>query len=106
WYSASKFAVEALSDALRFEVRGFGVDVVLIEPGAIASEFTSAGNASLSHASSPVYAAYHEAVAKADAETDESFLAGKPEDVARAVERALTARRPRTRYPVKPVARL
>ena len=39
FYHATKYAVEALSDALRFEVRGFGVDVVIIEPGAIKTEF-------------------------------------------------------------------
>jgi len=38
-YHATKYAVEALSDALRFEVRGFGVDVIVIEPGAIKTEF-------------------------------------------------------------------
>ena len=38
-YHATKYAVEALSDALRFEVRGFGVDVILIEPGLIRTRF-------------------------------------------------------------------
>ena len=44
-YHATKYAVEALSDALRFEVRGFGVDVILIEPGLIITNFgdTSVG---------------------------------------------------------------
>jgi NAD(P)-dependent dehydrogenase (short-subunit alcohol dehydrogenase family) len=109
WYSASKFAVEALTDALRFEVAGFGVQAVLVEPGPIASGFTGTANEAMASAdSSPdgVYAGYHEAIAKADAETDSSFLAGKPEQVARAIERALTARRPRPRYRVTPVARI
>ena len=45
-YHATKYAVEALSDAMRFEVKGFGVDVVLIEPGLITTEFgdTAAGS--------------------------------------------------------------
>src|SRR4051794_40883947 len=47
YYHATKFAVEALSDALRFEVKGFGVDVVLIEPGLIKTEFGTAAVGSL-----------------------------------------------------------
>src|SRR3954452_17606510 len=42
YYHATKYAVEALSDALRFEVKGFGIDVVLIEPGLIRTEFGTA----------------------------------------------------------------
>src|SRR5262249_32773801 len=42
FYHASKFALEALSDALRFEVRGFGIDVVVVEPGFIKSSFGEA----------------------------------------------------------------
>jgi NAD(P)-dependent dehydrogenase (short-subunit alcohol dehydrogenase family) len=109
-YAASKYAIEAVSDALRFEVRGFGVKVILIEPGPIRTAFTDTANAALDSSGtddgeSP-YAAYHAAVAKADAETDESFLAGKPEQVARVIERAITSARPRARYRVTPVARL
>jgi NAD(P)-dependent dehydrogenase (short-subunit alcohol dehydrogenase family) len=105
-YAASKYAIEAISDALRFEVRGFGVEVIVIEPGPIRTEFTSSANAALAQAEPGPYADYHGAVAKADAETDESFIAGKPEHVARSIERALTARRPRPRYRVTPIARV
>ena len=105
-YSATKFAIEAMSDALRFEVRGFGIDVVIVEPGPIRTRFTATANAGLPDVDG-AYGAYHEAVAKADAEADQSkLLAGDPEDVARAVERAITARRPRTRYRVTVPARL
>ncbi len=52
WYHATKYALEALSDALRFEVRGFGVDVILVEPGLITTEFASAANAALADAAS------------------------------------------------------
>jgi NAD(P)-dependent dehydrogenase (short-subunit alcohol dehydrogenase family) len=106
YYSATKFAIEAMSDALRFEVRGFGVQVVIVEPGPIRTRFTETANASLPDAGG-AYADYHAAVAKADAEADQSkLLAGDPEDVARAVERAITARRPRTRYRVTVPSRL
>ena len=103
-YAASKYAIEAISDALRFEVRGFGVDVIVIEPGPIRTEFTASANTALEQVDAGPYAAYHAAVAKADGETDESFIAGKPEHVARAIERALDAGRPRPRYRVTPVA--
>jgi NAD(P)-dependent dehydrogenase (short-subunit alcohol dehydrogenase family) len=105
-YSATKFAIEAMSDALRFEVRGFGVQVVIVEPGPIRTEFTATANSGLPDGDG-VYADYHAAVAKADAEADQSkLLAGDPEDVARVVERAIGARRPRTRYRVTVPARL
>ena len=103
-YAASKYAIEAISDALRFEVRGFGVDVIVIEPGPIRTEFTASANTALEQTDAGPYAAYHAAVAKADADTDESFIAGRPEHVARAIERALDAGRPRPRYRVTPVA--
>ncbi len=103
-YAASKYAIEAISDALRFEVRGFGVDVIVIEPGPIRTEFTASANTALEQTDGGPYADYHAAVAKADAETDESFLAGKPEQVARAIGHALTTGRPRPRYRVTPIA--
>ena len=108
-YAASKYAIEAISDALRFELRGFGIQVVIVEPGPIKSAFTETANAALSHAigdGGGPYTAYHKAVARADAETDDSFIAGKPEHVAKAIERALTAERPHTRYKVTPIARV
>jgi NAD(P)-dependent dehydrogenase (short-subunit alcohol dehydrogenase family) len=105
-YAASKYAVEAISDALRFEVRGFGVRVIVIEPGPIRTEFTGTANQALADGDGGPYAEYHAAVAKGDAETDESFIAGKPEHVASAIERALTAPRPKARYRVTPIARV
>jgi len=78
--------------------------VIVIEPGPIRTEFTASANTALERTDAGPYAAYHAAIAKADAETDESFIAGKPEHVARAIERALDAGRPRPRYRVTPVA--
>jgi NAD(P)-dependent dehydrogenase (short-subunit alcohol dehydrogenase family) len=111
-YHGTKHAVEALSDALRFEVRGFGVDVVVIEPGLIKTRFgeTAAGSidAPVAEADDP-YAEFNAAVGTATAEVYEGPLArlgGGPETVARAIERAISARRPKTRYKVTPSARL
>jgi short-subunit dehydrogenase len=107
-YSSTKYAVEALSDALRFEVKGFGVDVVIVEPGPIRTAFTETANASYPEAGGAdgAYDSFHEAVAKDDAETDESFIAGDPEDVAKTIARAISARRPKPRYKVTAVARV
>jgi NAD(P)-dependent dehydrogenase (short-subunit alcohol dehydrogenase family) len=111
-YHGTKHAVEALSDALRFEVRGFGVDVVLIEPGLIKTRFgeTAAGSidAAVADGDDP-YSDFNAAVGAATAEVYEGPLArlgGGPETVARAIERAISARRPKTRYKVTPSARL
>jgi len=111
-YHGTKHAVEALSDALRFEVRGFGVDVVLIEPGLIKTRFgeTAAGSidAAMADGDDP-YSDFNAAVGAATAEVYEGPLArlgGGPETVARAIERAISARRPKTRYKVTPSAHL
>ena len=74
-YSATKFAIEALSDALRFEVKGFGVRVSIVEPGPIRTRFTETANAGLPDAEG-AYADYHAVVARADAEADQSKLRG------------------------------
>src|SRR5437868_13167103 len=55
FYHGTKYAVEAISDALRFEVRGFGVDVILIEPGLIVTNFAEAASASLAPAEEGPY---------------------------------------------------
>jgi NAD(P)-dependent dehydrogenase (short-subunit alcohol dehydrogenase family) len=110
-YHGTKHAVEALSDALRFEVRGFGVDVVVIEPGLITTRFgeTAAGSIDAPAAADDPYAEFNAAVGTATAEVYQGPLArlgGGPETVARAIERAISSRRPKTRYKVTPSARL
>ena len=107
-YHATKHAVEALSDAMRFELRGFGVDVVVIEPGLIKTSFGDAAVASVPADDGP-YAEFNKAVAAATAGAYEgplSRLGGGPEDVAKVIEKALTAGRPRTRYKVTASARM
>ncbi len=110
-YHATKYSVEALSDALRFEVKGFGVDVVLIEPGLIVSDFASAATASIDAgtAGDGPYADFNRAVGKATADAYEgptAKLGGPPEAVAKVIDKALTTRRPRPRYTVTPSARI
>ena len=109
-YHATKHAVEALSDALRFEVRGFGVDVVVIEPGLIKTGFADAAVGSMAEMEEDgPYAEFNNAVSQATAGVYEGGLArlgGGPDTVARKIERAITARRPKTRYTVTPSAKL
>ena len=81
-YHGTKYAVEAISDALRFEVRDFGVDVILIEPGLIKSEFGE--TAAKGTGDGGDYAAFNDAVAKATAGAYEGptmKLGGGPDDV-------------------------
>jgi len=97
-YNSTKYAVESLSDALRVEVGAFGIDVALIEPGPIKTEFAERSLnevSSLAREGSPWASVY----ARADALAAESDrMAGRPEDVVRAIRHAATARRPRVRY--------
>jgi short-subunit dehydrogenase len=105
-YHAAKHAVESLSDALRFEVRGFGVDVVILQPGLIRSGFSETAVTQISAHDdvSQVYAAFHEAVGKATKETYEkgltALLAGESLDVAKTIEKAIRASKPKIRYTV------
>jgi NAD(P)-dependent dehydrogenase (short-subunit alcohol dehydrogenase family) len=106
-YHATKHAVEAFSDALRFEVKGFGVDVAIIEPGLIKTNFAETAVRSVTREDGP-YAEFNRAVTASTAGVYDSALGklgGGPETVAKAIEKALTARRPRTRYPVTLSAR-
>jgi NAD(P)-dependent dehydrogenase (short-subunit alcohol dehydrogenase family) len=108
-YHATKHAVEALSDVLRFEVAAFGIDVVIIEPGLIITEFgeTAAGSVAEVREHGP-YAKFNTDVARVTANAYSGpmrrFAAG-PESVAGKIAKALTARRPATRYPVAASAR-
>src|SRR5215210_6437315 len=103
-YHATKHAVEALSDALRFEVEGFGVKVSVIEPGLVRTGFADAAIGSMDGSEAGPYAGFDEAVAKATTENYErgpiSRLSGGPEAVAEAIERAVSAQNPKSRYVV------
>jgi len=108
-YHATKFAVEALSDALRFEVKGFGVDVIVIEPGLIVTSFGDVAAGSVQRTADGPYAEFNRHVAKATAEAYHGplvKLGGGPEKVAEAVAGALSAVRPKARYKVTPSAHL
>ena len=101
FYHATKYAVEAISDALRFEVRGFGVGVAIIEPGLITTDFGNIASASVAEATDHAgpYAEFNATVASTTKEIYEEGpmrrLGGGPDAVAKVIEKAITARRPR-----------
>ncbi len=108
-YHATKYAVEALSDALRFEVSGFGVEVVLVQPGLIRTEFAATAASEVRSGDGP-YAAFNAGVVTATKEVYEkgplAKLGGGPDAVAKVIETALTTKKPKIRYRVTPSAHL
>jgi short-subunit dehydrogenase len=107
-YHATKYAVEALSDALRMEVRGFGIDVVCVEPGLIRTEFGETAAGGVGDHTGP-YAEFNRSVAKQTRDVYEgplSRLGAGPDAVAEAIAKVLAADRPPTRVPVTASARI
>lgn len=97
WYHASKFALEGLSDALRNEVQAFGIDVIVIEPGAIQSEWGSIAFDSLVKVSG--HTAYKDLTAKThQAFTKSSEKLPGPVTIAELIKTAIQAKHPKTRY--------
>ncbi len=95
-YNSTKYAVESLSDALRYELRPFGIDVVLIEPGVIRTSFEATAVVGLDGFAATPYGralAHYEQMSKAA-----DRLAANPIVVARAIARAALTRRPAARY--------
>jgi short-subunit dehydrogenase len=110
-YSASKFAMEALSDAMRVELRGTGVEVVLIEPGPIESRFrqtaTSLAETKLDVDRSRFKTVYTEELfRRGEKKNSEDRFTLPPEAVAGILLLAVRARKPRPRYPVTVPAKL
>jgi len=99
WYHATKFAVEGLSDCLRMEVAPFGIDVIVIEPGAIRTEWGGIASDSLLRMSgATAYGPAARQLAKLHASANASRLSSPPEVVARTIAQSVRAARPRTRY--------
>src|SRR5207302_8728791 len=101
WYHATKFALEAISDCLRMEVKPFGIDVVVIEPGGIKTEWSAiaADNVRAVSSSGP-YAPQGNAVAQSLTSELAARRSSRPELIAKTITRAVTSRRPKTRYAV------
>ncbi len=109
-YVASKFALEGLSDTLRLELHGTGIEVSLIEPGPILSRFRANAQQAflrwIAHEQSVHAAAYRKQIERMNKEGPAQPFTLPPEAVARQVAHALEARRPKARYPVTVPTRL
>ncbi|WP_439657761.1 SDR family oxidoreductase [Lentzea sp. HUAS TT2] len=108
-YAAAKFAMEAVSDALRREVAEFGVEVVVITPGAVRTNMTESGIATatrLSEGMTPEQHGRYDKLMAAFLRQVEAFARDgvEPERAAAVISRAIAARKPRTRYTVGPDA--
>jgi NAD(P)-dependent dehydrogenase (short-subunit alcohol dehydrogenase family) len=102
-YAASKFAIEAIADALRMELRPWQIAVSLVEPGQIDTDIWRDAPETLDQTVAAMNGEHRELYARHIAGTKKAIprfqkLASPAEDVAKAVERALTARRPKARY--------
>jgi NAD(P)-dependent dehydrogenase (short-subunit alcohol dehydrogenase family) len=121
FYHATKHALEAISDALRFEVRGFGIDVILLEPGLITTEFGEAAAASMAEVDAAgsaavvagggydPYARFNAtvgAVTKGAYDGPLRIFGAGPERVAKVIEKAIGRRRAPTRVTITPSAKL
>lgn len=95
-YNSTKYAVESLSDALRYELRAFGIDVAMIEPGVIRTNFEATAATNLQQLTGSPYAA---ALARYDQMSKSADrFASEPIVIAKAIARAVSARRPAARY--------
>lgn len=94
-YSASKFAIEGYCEALRLEVRGFGIDVVLIEPGDFATSFTAKRNSVADAEAFEVYKTYRTSLASIENDEQGGL---KPEYLADKVARIIKKKRPAYSY--------
>ena len=106
-YHGTKHAVEAISDAMRFEVRPFGVKVILVEPGTVLTPFGDTATSSIS--TGGPYAAFKEGLAdtvKGAYEGTMAKMAISPDKVAKVIEKAIASSRPKARYAVGAPARM
>jgi NAD(P)-dependent dehydrogenase (short-subunit alcohol dehydrogenase family) len=99
-YNASKFALEAMSDALRIELAPWGIRVILVEPGSVRTPFYARISRYMARTLENPESLYRDRVERAHRLTGgQGIFAGSlPETVATVIHKALTARRPRARY--------
>ncbi|MET0243639.1 MAG: oxidoreductase [Flavitalea sp.] len=97
WYHASKFAIEGLSDSLRNEVKQFGIDVVVVEPGGTKTEMMEIGGADLERVSGKTgYSKLAKALIKSYSNMEKN--SSEPIVIAKVIKKAIEASNPRTRY--------
>lgn len=99
WYHASKYALEGFSDCLRMEVAAFGIDVVLIEPGGVKTDWGMIAAAHLAESSKG--GAYEKQATKTSASMKRQYqsnMLSNPNVIAKTIAKAIKSRRPKTRY--------
>ncbi|WP_175279735.1 oxidoreductase, partial [Secundilactobacillus collinoides] len=97
WYYASKHALEALSDTLRMEVKRFGIDVIIVEPSGTKTEWGGIATQKLLD-QTPTDSAYRDIVDRYVKNSGFSNFSTTPDTIADLILKAITARKPRTRY--------
>jgi len=109
-YHATKYSLEAISDAMRWELAGFGVKVILLEPGLIVTSFGDTAHGSVDETEAGPYSEFNRSVAETTADAYKggpmTKLGGGPDAVAKKIEKALAAPNPKPRYTVTPSAKL
>ena len=106
WYHATKFAVEGLSDSLRMELHPFGIDVVVIQPGATHSEWAKIAHDSLiKYSGDGPYGKAASAHAKMMEAGHQGSIPAPPSAVAKSIVQAVQSRNPKTRYATGGLAR-
>lgn len=101
WYHGTKFALEAISDCLRMEVEPFGIDVVVIEPGGIKTEWAGIAAQNLQKVSGKgSYAPQANAMANLMVNEASGNRQSPPQLIAETIAKAVNATRPKTRYAV------
>ncbi len=106
WYHATKHALEGWSDCLRLELAPFGIDVIIIEPGAIQTEFGDVMvGPLLERSGSSAYSDLAQRVANATRNSYEDGKASPPSLIAGVISKSLRTERPRIRYAAGKFAR-
>ena len=99
WYHASKFAVEGFSDCLRLETQQFGIDVVLVEPGGVKSEWADISAEHIeTYSGNTAYASMAHGYVKTMKKNYDGNQMSSPEEIASLVLKAISTEKPRTRY--------
>jgi short-subunit dehydrogenase len=99
WYHSTKHALEGWSDCLRLDLKQFGIDVVIIEPGIIRTEFADVVSSQMKkNSKEPAYSEYIDKVAKATQQTYAEGNGSSPDVIAELVLKAISDKNPKTRY--------